>query len=205
MLHLLALALAPRHRLSDDDHELAHAHGNALCGCEKDQADHPFVIDCSDAQTIRDATIILESSTCDEGRSDDFEWGGSFETPDASYKWVSQAVNGAYADPEMKMVLFSLDESDTASLFAKRDTANTLLGGTCAVVNTGDTLPLPTAAGVCVTLTFPTDPAVDFVVTGNATVVARVDLLTSGDAAVVASLRSAVDSGLATQGIEVII
>ena len=41
-----------------------------------------------------------------------YEWGGIFTTPGTSYKWVAQAVDGAYADPEMKMVLFALDESD---------------------------------------------------------------------------------------------
>ena len=73
MLLLLtgALALSANRKLTGDDdhdHELAHGHGNSLCGCEKDEADHPFTIDCSDMQTIRAATLTLESDTCDERR-----------------------------------------------------------------------------------------------------------------------------------------
>ena len=46
-----------------------------------------------------------------------FEWGGTFDTPDASYKWVSQAVDGAYADPEMMLVAFAA-ETSVDDLFA---------------------------------------------------------------------------------------
>ena len=88
MLSLFSLA-APRtpRRLADDgSHDLAHGHGKALCGCEAAEEDHPFTIDCSAVSVIREATKTLESSTCDEGRTDTFEWGGSFATPDASYR-----------------------------------------------------------------------------------------------------------------------
>merc|ERR1719456_1652363 len=65
----------------------------------------------------------------------------------------------------MKMALFSTDTEGIDALFALRDAANVLLSGSCQVVNTGDTLPVPTASGVCVTLTFPLDPSTDFVAT----------------------------------------
>merc|ERR1740127_22000 len=159
MLSLLSLGAPPTpRRLADDGHELAHGHAKALCACEAAEEDHPFTIDCSAVSVVRDATKTLESSTCDEGRTDTFEWGGSFATPDASYKWVSQAVDGAFADPAMDMVIFAMTATDTQSLFDKRAEANTLLAGTCTVVNAGGSIPAPTAAGACYKLTFPADP-----------------------------------------------
>ena len=126
MLFLLALALSPNPRQlagHEDAHELAHSHGRALCGCEKDEPDHPFTIDCTNAQAIRDATLVLESDTCEIPGPNAFEWGGTFDTPDDSYKWVAQAVDGAYADPSMKLVIFSVDATDASDVMAKNTAA----------------------------------------------------------------------------------
>jgi hypothetical protein len=165
MLYLLAgaLALSAPHRMlagddhADHDHDLAHGHGRALCGCEKDEADHPFTIDCTNPAPIRAATATLESDTCSETRTDEFEWGASFDTPDASYKWVLQSKDGAWGagDPGMKLVLFSVESTTVTSLFSMRDTANTLMQGTCTSVSTAGSIPKPTASGVCVNLVFP--------------------------------------------------
>mmetsp|Transcript_24324 Transcript_24324/g.62376 ORF Transcript_24324/g.62376 Transcript_24324/m.62376 type:complete len:107 (+) Transcript_24324:3991-4311(+) len=38
-----------------------------------------------------------------DDHSPGLEWAGIFETPDAEYVWTAQAVNGAYADPAMKV------------------------------------------------------------------------------------------------------
>ena len=64
-----------------DSHDLVHSHGNELCGCEAVAPDHPFVIDCADTATIRAATTLLESETCIDPVSYDFEWAGAFNTP----------------------------------------------------------------------------------------------------------------------------
>ena len=41
---------------------------------------------------------VLALVTC---VSADYEWAGIFSTPDASYTWIAQKVNGDYADPTM--------------------------------------------------------------------------------------------------------
>lgn len=93
---------------------------------------------------------------------------------------MSQAVDGAYADPEMMMVLYSMTATNMGSLFMMQDPADVLMAGSCTTkVYTGDTLPTPTAAGVCVMLTFPTDPTVDFVVTVPTTGIAHTAFFTA--------------------------
>jgi len=44
----------------DHDHHHAHGHGAASCGCEKGEADHPFKINCKDADTIRAAAKTIK-------------------------------------------------------------------------------------------------------------------------------------------------
>jgi hypothetical protein len=39
----------------DHDHHHAHGHGAMSCGCEKDEKDHPFKMDCTDKAAIKKA------------------------------------------------------------------------------------------------------------------------------------------------------
>lgn len=67
-LLLLAEAAFPR-SLQDDHAGHDHSHDAHMpccggecwcdCGCEKDEEDHPFTIDCSATQAIRDAGVIM--------------------------------------------------------------------------------------------------------------------------------------------------
>jgi hypothetical protein len=164
---ILSLAPAAQH---------AHASGQVQeCSCAQHEPDHPFTIDCNNAAPIRAATVTLET-TC---ASAVYEWGGVFSTPSDAYKWVSQAVNGAYADPEMKLVVFSVDTADSAHLLENAAAAATLMAGTCTAVNTQGNIPAPTAAGACYTLTFPTDVTVDFHATVSTAGVANVAFFTA--------------------------
>jgi hypothetical protein len=43
------------------DHGHDHGAGGASCGCESQEADHPFAIDCTDTVTIRAAGVTLAS------------------------------------------------------------------------------------------------------------------------------------------------
>ena len=142
------------------------------CSCAQAEPDHPFTIDCDNAAAIRAATVTLES-TC-KANNAGYEWGGAFATPSNAYKWVAQAVDGAYADPSMKLVVFDVHAADKEHLLEMAETAKTLIAGTCTVVNTQGTIPAPTEAGACYTLTFPTDPATDFHATVTTTGVANV-------------------------------
>ena len=158
--------------------DAAGAHGDVeeMCSCAQYEPDHPFAIDCANAAPIRAATVTLES-TCKSATS--YEWGGAFATPANEHKWVAQAVDGAYADPEMKLVIFDVHAADKEHLLELAETAATLMAGTCAVLNTQGTIPAPTAAGACYTLTFPTNAATDFHATVNTAGVANVAFFTA--------------------------
>ena len=71
---------------------LALSHEAQECACAQHEPAYPFTIDCDDADTIRAATLTLESDACEAPRSDTFEWGGAFATPADTYTWVSQAA-----------------------------------------------------------------------------------------------------------------
>ena len=75
---------------------------------------------------------------------------------------MAQAVDGAYADPEMKLVIFDSHAADSEHLLEFQATAKTLMEGTCTAVSTQGSIPAPTAAGACYTLTFPANAATDF-------------------------------------------
>ena len=83
------------------------------------------------------------------------EWIGVFALSDSSHTWSAQAVDGAYADPTMKLVLIATDAPTEAGMEAVESTAETLMDGTCTTVNSGDTM-TPTTSGVCYLLTFST-------------------------------------------------
>jgi len=42
-----------------------------------------------------------------------YEWGGTFDTPDSKYAWTMQIVDGDWADPAMKLAVFSTSDSST--------------------------------------------------------------------------------------------
>ena len=171
----------------------AHGHEQQTCACAQHEADHPFTIDCTDGDTIRAATLTLESDACEAPRSDEFEWGGAFETPANAYTWVSQAATAddtaatgfAYADPGMMLVAFATDEADVDHLFEKAAAANTLMttAGSCPEVNMDSGTPsiTPTTAGACVTIKFPDSSAslVDFHMTVNTAAAGHVAFFTA--------------------------
>ena len=107
---------------------------------------------------MRAAAATLESSSCRDHAP--YEWGGVFSTPSSAYTWVSQAVDGEYADPQMKLVVFALDAAE--GIADKAPSVATLMAGSCPAVYTQGSIPTPTAAGACYTLTFPTDASIDF-------------------------------------------
>ena len=61
-----------------------------------------------------------------------------------------QQVGGAYADPAMKIVLMPTTAVVEATLHSMESNANTLMEGTCAVVEHGETMTVPAGStGVC--------------------------------------------------------
>jgi len=81
------------------------------------------------------------------------EWAGVFPVNDSTHTWSMQQVDGAYADPAMKIVLFSADAADAAAIESNEDTAAALIEGECEDVAAGGTAEGPvTSDGVCYNL-----------------------------------------------------
>ena len=85
------------------------------------------------------------------------EWAGVFSVATASLVWSMEKVNGAYADPAMKIVLIPIAPeagSGPAHVYGAMDiqaletTASTLMAGTCPEVEDGESM-TPVAAGSC--------------------------------------------------------
>ena len=102
----LALALSVPAVLAAGGHDNVQQ-----CACAAANTEAPFTIDCTDIATINAATVTLET-TC-KTSTVEYQWGGAFATPANAYKWVAQAVGGAYADPAMKLVVFAVDVADS--------------------------------------------------------------------------------------------
>ncbi|GMH74309.1 hypothetical protein TrRE_jg4709 [Triparma retinervis] len=88
----------------------------------------------------------------DHGRvlsgSHSFEWAGVFALAATSHTWSMQKVNGAYADATMKLVLVPTTTPTEATMEAGEDAAETLMTGTCAVIEAGETM-TPASSGSC--------------------------------------------------------
>ena len=86
------------------------------------------------------------------------EWGGVFSMSSASHTWIMQKVDGAYADATMKMALIPTASVHMSGLQATESTAATLLAGTCAAIQSGESI-TPASGGSCFELH--TDSAAD--------------------------------------------
>ena len=61
-----------------------------------------------------------------------------------------QAVDGAYADATMRLVLFPTADPDADGIEAVEDAGSALMDGdTCTVIEAGETMAAPDAAGSC--------------------------------------------------------
>ena len=81
------------------------------------------------------------------------EWKGIFDTPENSYVWIAQKVDGGYADPTMKLVALPVDSASEESLEGvEEDGEEAIELEPCTVLNNGDTI--TPAANTCYLLTF---------------------------------------------------
>ena len=75
-----------------------------------------------------------------------YEWAATFATTaDDTYTWSAQAVGCSYADPTMKLVMIATTDTSSTNLDAQATALETLMDGSCTVVNPGDTM-TPTTA-----------------------------------------------------------
>ena len=127
------------------------------------------MIDCTDTTVATLGYSHLNETCTPADTAYAFEWAASFDTPAASYKWVSQAATKAnpddvypsghsYADAEMKVVAFKMSSALKSELFGLKDAADTLMNsGSCPEATTIT----PTTNGACITMKFPA-PANDY-------------------------------------------
>lgn len=84
------------------------------------------------------------------------EWKGAFDTPEGSYIWIAQKVDGEYIDPTMRLAALPIASSSEEALEgAEKMGDDAMEMESCTVLNHGDTI-VP-ANGVCYELTFDED------------------------------------------------
>jgi len=66
-----------------------------------------------------------------------YEWAGIFEVPDATYMWTAQKVDGAYADPMMKIAALPASAATEERLKALAEEGEHALEETCTVLDLG--------------------------------------------------------------------
>ena len=79
-----------------------------------------------------------------------FEWAGVFPVSDASHTWSMQKVDGEYADPSMRIVIFSTTTPDEETMHSLEEAATTLIEAEqCTVVEDGESMTSIAADGSC--------------------------------------------------------
>merc|ERR1719384_221233 len=86
--------------------------------------------------------------------SEDIEWKGIFETPESSYIWIAQKVEGKYVDPTMKLAALPVDEASEEALENIEKDGEEAMEEPCMVLNHGEKI-TPTKT-MCYLLTFDT-------------------------------------------------
>ena len=69
-----------------------------------------------------------------------FEWAGIFATPESNYMWTAQKVNGAYADPAMKLVALPATDITEAGLHALEEEGKHSMEMNCTEVDAFGTI-----------------------------------------------------------------
>ena len=176
----------PHDTLTRYEEELFHEWESKCFGCSiKRKYDASLkscpVIDCSDTTVAELGYEHLHGSCVAADTSYPFEWAGVFETSGNAYTWVSQAATDAtdsgsgvaasgkeYADAEMKIVAIAMTQGIKSALHALKDTADSLMSGSCPTITatctpgaTSCTMPTitPTTAGNCYTCLLYTSPS----------------------------------------------
>ncbi|MBJ29412.1 MAG: hypothetical protein CMB61_05070, partial [Euryarchaeota archaeon] len=79
-----------------------------------------------------------------------FEWAGVFEVSDNSHAWSMQKVDGAYADPSMRIVIFPTSTPNEEAIHASEEDAESMIEGeSCTVVEDGESITSIAAEGSC--------------------------------------------------------
>ena len=131
------------------DHGHDHDHGSV--SCRDLAADKGWTIDCNDVTEVNTAFAYLTDNAVACKTAASFEWAGIFDVSGAdSQTWTMAKKDGSYADPSMKVVLFSTTSATEAIMHNLEADANTLIEGTtCQRIDDGVTMNGITATGKC--------------------------------------------------------
>lgn len=77
------------------------------------------------------------------------EWAGVFSVDDSTHTWSMQKVDGAYADPSMRVVLFATDMAAEETIHTFEEQAEALIDGSCKITEDGETMSRPATTGSC--------------------------------------------------------
>ena len=79
-----------------------------------------------------------------------FEWAGIFSMDDATHTWSMQKVDGAYADPTMRLVLIPTDSPTEETMHSLEGGVEALIAGdSCTIVEDGEMMSSLDSAGSC--------------------------------------------------------
>ena len=78
-----------------------------------------------------------------------FEWAGIFSVSDATHTWTMEKVDGAYADPSMRVVLIPTDSPTEETMHSLEGGVEALIEGDCKVVEDGEMMTPIAADGSC--------------------------------------------------------
>lgn len=78
------------------------------------------------------------------------EWAGVFSVDDSTLTWSMQKVNGEYADPTMRLVLFATDLPIEETIHTFEEQAEALIeSNACKITEDGEIMSRPATSGSC--------------------------------------------------------
>ena len=79
-----------------------------------------------------------------------FEWAGIFSISDSAHTWTMEKVDGAYADPSMRVVIIPTDTPTEETMHSLEGGVEEMIeGDSCTVVEDGGTMTPISADGSC--------------------------------------------------------
>ena len=79
-----------------------------------------------------------------------FEWAGIFSITDSAHTWTMEKVDGAYADPSMRVVIIPTDTPTEDTMHSLEDGVEEMIeGDSCTVVEDGGTMTPISSDGSC--------------------------------------------------------
>ena len=127
-------------------------HGHSHAGsepCEDLATEKGWTIDCDNVTPVNTAFTYLTTNSAACQKAASFEWAGIFAVSGTSQTWTMAKKDGAYADPTMKVVLFSTTSATETIMHSLEDSVKALIEGTCEVVEDGETMTGILTSGKC--------------------------------------------------------